>query len=282
MPSNVRAIILKLPYKMRGKWRNIAYELQEKHHHQAGFSDIVNFIERQVSIASNPLFGNIQDTSISAPNYKSGNKVPQLRIKGKGSSFATSVAAVNSGTATQMQKEKGLPDKPTKVSCLLCEEGHRLELCPKLEKKLHREKIDFLKEKGVCFGRLNVGHMSKDCRSRLFCKLCNLKHPTILHIHSKVKEIKPEDTQQESPRKGPAVSPKTCGYIGAGAQDCVLPIVPVQIKATKGSKMLKTYAFLDPGSTATFCSKRYPAENNEPGKVRRQSRHLRIGSSCTQ
>lgn len=64
MPSNMRAIILKLPYKMRAKWRNIAYELQEKHRRQAGFSDIVNFIERQVSIASNPLFGNIQDTSI--------------------------------------------------------------------------------------------------------------------------------------------------------------------------------------------------------------------------
>lgn len=131
---------------------------------------------------------------------------------------------------------------------------------------MHREKIDFLKEKGVCFGCLNVGHMSKDCRSRLFCKLCNLKHPTILHIHSKVKEIKPEDTQQELPRKDPAVSPKTCGHIGAGAQDCVLPIVPVQIKATKGSKVLKTYAFLDPCSIATFCSERLIGELKVKGR----------------
>jgi len=263
MPSNMRAIVMKLPYKLRERWRNTAYELQEKHCRQAGFSDIVSFVERQVSIASDPLFGNIQDTSILPPKYNVGHKVSQVRFKGRGSSFATSVEAVNTGNTCQVQKENNVTDKSTKVSCLLCEEGHRLELCPRMEKKLHREKIDFLKVKGVCFGCLTVGHMSKDCHRRLSCKLCNLKHPTCLHIHSKEKEIKSENTHQE---KSYAVSPKTCGHIGAGAQDCVLPIVPVQIKAVKGSKILKTYAFLDPGSTATFCSERLMRELKVRGK----------------
>ena len=266
MPSNMRAIVLKLPYKLREKWRNTAYELQEKHSRQAGFSDIVNLIERQVSIASSPLFGNIQDTFTSTPQYKERNKVSQGCFKGKGSSFATSVAAVNAQPVTQMQNERNLPDKPTRVFCLLCEEGHKLESCPKMEKKLHGEKMNFLKEKGVCFGCLSVGHMSKDCHRRLSCKVCNLKHPTILHIHSREKKINSEDTQQEISGNSHAVSPKTCGHIGAGAQDRVLAIVPVQIQAKKGSKMLTTYAFLDPGSTATFCSERLMRELKVRGR----------------
>ncbi|KAI3356760.1 hypothetical protein L3Q82_003437 [Scortum barcoo] len=41
---------------------------------------------------------------------------------------------------------------------------------------------------------------------------------------------------------------------GAGEDDCILSIVPVQVKAKKGSVKVQTYAFLDPGSTATFCT----------------------------
>ncbi len=35
------------------------------------------------------------------------------------------------------------------------------------------------------------------------------------------------------------VSPKACGYIGAGDQKCILSIVPVKVKAANGSKVLE-------------------------------------------
>lgn len=159
MPSNIRAIIMKLPYKLREKWRNVAFEHQERRHHQLVFGDVVNFIERQVSIASDPLYGDIQDTAVSFSKLKVGNKLSQGRTKEKGSSFVTSVAPVNS----ENEKDKYSPDKLTRASCLLCEEGHKLEVCPKMEKKHHRDKIDILKKKGACFGCLSVGHMSKEC-----------------------------------------------------------------------------------------------------------------------
>lgn len=41
---------------------------------------------------------------------------------------------------------------------------------------------------------------------------------------------------------------------GAGEDDCTLAIVPVQVKSKKGSEIVQTYAFLDPGSSATFCT----------------------------
>lgn len=49
--------------------------------------------------------------------------------------------------------------------------------------------------------------------------------------------------------------PLVCsGLTGAGEIDCKLPIVLVQVKAKKGNKIILTYAFLDQGSTAVFCT----------------------------
>lgn len=62
MPSNLLTIIKKLAYKHRDRWRTVACELQERCGQRATFTDIVDFIQRQVKIASDPLFGDIQDT----------------------------------------------------------------------------------------------------------------------------------------------------------------------------------------------------------------------------
>lgn len=45
-----------------------------------------------------------------------------------------------------------------------------------------QEKIRFLKERGICFGCLKVGHISRDSKKRLVCEVCDQEHPTALHI----------------------------------------------------------------------------------------------------
>ncbi|KAL1246958.1 hypothetical protein QQF64_034302 [Cirrhinus molitorella] len=40
-----------------------------------------------------------------------------------------------------------------------------------------------------------------------------------------------------------------------GSKECMLSIVPVKVKHCKGSKVISTYAFLDPSSSATFYTK---------------------------
>lgn len=44
------------------------------------------------------------------------------------------------------------------------------------------------------------------------------------------------------------------GLRGAGDQDCKLPIVLVQDKSNKGTRIIITYASLDQGSTVAFCT----------------------------
>ncbi|XP_071058619.1 uncharacterized protein [Pseudochaenichthys georgianus] len=261
MPSNMLAIIKKLPYKYRDKWRTLAYDLQKRQGRRATFTDIVNFIKRQVDIVSDPLFGDIQDTPPAAnKDVRKATFEPRSRMRG--SSFATTITTANKVEPGIRMKERGSLDTTV---CLFCGGGHTLDLCFQLERKAHSEKIAFLREHGVCFGCLCIGHMSKDCRKRLSCKVCSLKHPSILHIYQKEKE---NDTMQA---KGKAVSSalisvQSSGLTGAGEPDCTLSIVPIQVKSKKGHETIITYAFLDPGSSASFCTERLMNKLNLRGR----------------
>lgn len=53
---------------------------------------------------------------------------------------------------------------------------------------------------------------------------------------------------------------------GAGESDCVLSIVPVKVKMKKSNRMIQTYAFLDAGSTGTFCTEALLRELKVQGK----------------
>lgn len=59
MPANMKTVIQKLPYKLRGKWRVAVCDIYERNHHRAGFKNIVHFIDQQEKIMSDPVFGDI-------------------------------------------------------------------------------------------------------------------------------------------------------------------------------------------------------------------------------
>ncbi len=145
-------------------------------------------------------------------------------------------------------------------TCLFCQGNRVLERCYALKKKSQRKKIDILKGKGICFSCLKSGHISKECDNRLVCEVCKQMHPTVLHIYRKLPVVnpRPEDIEKRSS----IVSTKACGHTGAGNEKCFLSIVPVQVKSVKSHKVIQTYTFLDPGSSASFCSEQLMNELN--------------------
>lgn len=179
MPSNMLSIIKKLPYKLRDKWRNRACELQERHNQRAKFSDIADFIERQVKIMADPVFGNIQNSQPITINRGTIKPKPQFRPGNKGSTFATTVGPVENKHQSA-RKEKEIKQTGRK-SLICCGGEHTLDVCVQMGRMPHERKIGFLKENGICFGCLCTGHISKDCRKRISCSRCSLKHPTVLH-----------------------------------------------------------------------------------------------------
>ncbi|KAL2086463.1 hypothetical protein ACEWY4_017522 [Coilia grayii] len=249
--STMKSIILKLPYKLRERWRNKAYELQEQRDRRVRILDLVSFIEKQSCIAADPVFGDLQDQT--AVRGKTRAPVKAQTSKSTSSSYVTSVA---------------LPLKETKPepSCHFCSSKHTLDSCKTFMKKAHRDKLSFLKSKGICFGCLSTGHISKDCKRRLTCSMCKRAHPSTLHIEPKDNATK--EAERPSDVIGSA-SAELCGYIGAGGQESVLSIVPVKVKAAKGSHVIKVYALLDPGSSATFCSEELMSRLHMRGKKTR-------------
>lgn len=255
LPTNMRNIILKLPYKLRERWRTAACELQEKRGQRALFTDLVAFIEKQVKIASDPLFGNIQDPQLSTPKTSNSSYTKQ-RKKG---SFATNVTTVN--------KYGSKNKSPANQSCLYCSmSNHVLEKCFHFKEKLHKDKVNFIKEKGICFGCLKPGHTSKECRNRMDCSVCHQKHPTVLHIEQSNAGF-PKNSQQPTSVSTTSILTQTCAHIGAGDEDhSVLSIVAVKVKSQKCNIPVQTYAFLVPGSTGTFCTESLSRKLNVKGK----------------
>lgn len=79
-----------------------------------------------------------------------------------------------------------------------------------------------------------------------------MKHPTVIHIQSAKgpkQENQPKATAEteDTPLSSALVS---AGDATGAGRDCALAIAPVRV--AKGIRYIQTYAFLDPGSTATF------------------------------
>ena len=232
MPSNLRTIVMKLPYKLREKWRNVACDIMEQTGNRAVFVDLVNFIEKQVKIVSDPMFGNINEPSTTT-NTKISS---QLKLKRKSGSFATSVNSVNE---RDKHNFKVFPvSQNNQIKCLFCHySNHALDKCSQFNSRTQQEKMHFLKEKGVCFGCLKYGHLSKDCRSRLDCQVCNKKHPSVLHVKEEDTRVTSKETVSTVPEQQ-----QTCAHIGAGEGDAaVFSIVAVQVKSNKSNKTVNTF-----------------------------------------
>ncbi len=185
---NMRTAILKLPYKLREKWRASACEILERINHRAQFIDIVTFVEHQAKIVSDPIFGDIQNSQLATVSKNANGTRSQSKPRFKGDSFATTVATIEtlapeeSRKSNQVQRQGVSSTKNTSVCVLFSKSPTRAMFTIRGRKK-HRDKINFLKEKGICFACLCIGHRSKDCDKHLTYKVCSQKHPSILHIN---------------------------------------------------------------------------------------------------
>ena len=100
-PTNMRVIISKLPFKMRERWRVHAFDLQELRKRRARFAEIMNFVDRQAKIISDPLFGDLN----TATAEKKDTKMFQQGITAKkGGSFATIIELIGDKQSYQDQR----------------------------------------------------------------------------------------------------------------------------------------------------------------------------------
>lgn len=266
--ANIKALANKLPYKLKEAWRKSACDQQEKTKKRVKFKDFVEFVNKQVRYLLHPLYGNIQETTRPKQpvQQKSNLKYAEILKPKKVFTAAIVSSQTENNKQTTPKAQNVLVDANSKP-CVYCKgEQHSLTVCRKLKSKPHKEKIDFLRSKGLCFACLKHGHMSSGCKEKAQCQECSRLHPTLLHIKSKGlrEEATSEHCEQQSVSS--ALVHMKEKVTGAGKENCVLSIIPVCVKAQKGTKAVTTYAFLDPGSSATFATESLINQLNMNGR----------------
>ncbi|KAK2920579.1 hypothetical protein Q8A73_000064 [Channa argus] len=141
------------------------------------------------------------------------------------------------------------------IACRLTEVRQRREEARKANESV-------APEDSVC---LKSGHMSRHCQEVVNCQLCSGTHNTLLHV--KPKERQSVDRDNLAVFNGLVNSKRKQNFDDMPKNtECILAIIPVRVKAKKGNKVITLYAFLDPGSTATFCTDELLDELNLRGK----------------
>ena len=141
------------------------------------FSDFVAFVKREDRIKTNPVFGEISDSSKPVPG-------PRASAAGSKTSKLRNVSFLSQQGDTKHPATEVSPRGGPTIQCLYCNRNHALEDCYLLRWKLYSERIQFLSSNKLCFGCLSDQHLLRHCPQRKTCKIanCTRKHPSILHI----------------------------------------------------------------------------------------------------
>ena len=187
--------------------------------------DLVLFIEREARIGRNPLFGRHLFQKNNSRTNTQSNQSQRLAVSTIGT-----------------RKE---------LKCWHCQGAHVLDKCDILRNKEHEEKITIIRELKLCFGCMRRGHLSKECNNRKTCDTCSGKHHTLLH-----KDIEnPSVVSQGNVEGAESVkSGSVSVYMNMqGRVNGCMSVVPVRVSSNGGNHVI-TRAFLDNGSSGTFCS----------------------------
>lgn len=254
----------KLPSYSGVKWCRHAHERRLKSGSNVSFSEFVKFVKEEADLANDPIFS---PDLLKREKRKQAER-DQKHKGGRGGSYKAGSFATNTQTGRNT-------DRPV-VPCPLCTKNHNLDTCADFKDKNADNRRDFVVSKGLCFGCLKTGHLSRSCQSRLTCKECGKPHPTSLHGVKPTR--RPDKNSQNSSRQGPIESPakdsdcratgsleqageneseranaSVCGSTGVSDGVTTSMIVPVVLHQRNNPDVeVSVYALLDNGSDSTF------------------------------
>lgn len=93
-----------------------------------------------------------------------------------------SCALLNKKRSTRSSISKSHHTQETeRLSCPNCKHPHNLSRCFNFKRMNSENKWNLVKKLSVCFNCLRLGHSTSTCSVQFYCKICGLKHHTLLH-----------------------------------------------------------------------------------------------------
>ena len=124
------------------------------------FSDFVEFLSEEDSIAHDPLARTLQ-------------KSEAVKAKKSGTSFASDSRADLPTPGGANGKSFG--------TCYFCGEKHSIQVCENFASQTFNYRQQYTRNHQLCFGCLVRGHIVRDCKNKKVCKKCQRGHPTSMH-----------------------------------------------------------------------------------------------------
>ena len=237
-------LVNKLPYDLKKRWVSKSVQIQNYLGHLANFLHFVDFVRKE-SDEVNSLFG------LRSLHPKTTS------TKTKASSFG-SIMSKTSANVNSKSSISGSRHVTQVGSCWYCKNtSHILFDCKDFKQIPVEDRISFVKESKLCHKCLSSKHKTRECKRSKLCSVTGCKglyHHTLLHKFATTKEHPPKTSSEDK-----AVVPVTCGF--TKSESCsnsdnshvYLCIVPVRVSF--GENVVSTYAFLDQGSTHSFCKR---------------------------
>ena len=242
--DSLTMLVTKLPYELRRRWVDKSVEIQSVTVSLAKFKHLVEFVQRESEIV-NSLFG-LRNLTTKSDKSRGG------KVKVSSYGISTTHNSANS------QQE---PNPLLKVGvCWFCNRtSHKFTTCEFFLAKSVKERSSFVKKHRLCHKCLSSRHRTPDCKKTRTCSVegCNgTFHHTLLHYSNETKQ-RDEPLQEKSTVSTQTGQEKTVGcavmrpdpHSNSDVYLCAVPVV-----VSHNGKEVCTYAFLDQGSTHTFCS----------------------------
>ena len=120
------------------------------------FGDLVAFVNREVRIITNPVFGKICDSSKPVPGPRA-SAADSKTSKSRNVSFLVQLGD------TKPPATEGSPWGGPTIQHLYCNRNHALKDCHFLRRKPYSERIQFPSSNKPCFGCLSDQHVLRHC-----------------------------------------------------------------------------------------------------------------------
>ncbi len=207
-------MVSKLPRWAAVRWGRLVYNWREENDSFPPFSEFVKFIVKEADIACDPVNlrkinkeeDNKRPKNLGGGGGTPGGKFPVRHDRNPRNTMATKSEEDDPNDANRPKNEN-----PTASSCIFCKGSHELDSCEGFCKKDIHERKEYTKSKGLCFGCLKQGHLSKHCKNRKTCKTCGKSHPTSLHGDIKKREVNKDNSIPPEEAASPTVRcTKTC------------------------------------------------------------------------
>ena len=232
-PKEIMAVIMKLPYELRKKWRSRTLTMMENEI-SVDFSQLVKFVNTEAKALNQPMFGMIKDEV----------KDKQKDLKKDMKPYYKKNLVTKTNLVENSENEMKM--------CYCCKKSnHYIDNCYFFKDQTYDNKIEILKKNLLCFSCLKPGHSSRACTEKKICNVCKRNHPTILH-RSTVNENNKITKNMKINESKPENLDKSCATKQTKIKKIMCAVVPIKVRVAGKKELVTTYAALDTCSSSSF------------------------------